>query len=49
MNAFNYKGLAYNDLKEYKIAIDWFDKALQIDPKDTYALNYKGSALKLLN
>ena len=40
----NNKGCVYDDLKEYKKAIDCFDQALQIDPKYINALNNKGYA-----
>ena len=32
VNALNNKGLALNNLGKYEEAIDWFDKALEIDP-----------------
>ena len=35
MNALYYKGVAYDNIKEYQKAIDCYDQALQIDPKDT--------------
>ena len=35
---------AFNDLKEYKKAIDCIDKLLQIDPKNIYAFINKGLA-----
>jgi tetratricopeptide (TPR) repeat protein len=34
--------------KEYKEAIECYDKALEIDPKYAKALNNKGIALKLI-
>ena len=39
------KGDALFDLGRYDEAIQNYDKALQIDPNDTYALNEKGDAL----
>ena len=41
----NSLGKAHNKLKEYILAINCFDKSLQIDPKDIKALNNKGTAL----
>ena len=35
----------YINLERYDEAIQYFDKALQIDPNDTVALNNKGDAL----
>ena len=39
----NSKGNAYNNLKEYKKAIDSTDKVLQIHPKHINALYNKGT------
>ena len=41
----NNKGLALNNLGKYEEAIEWYDKALKIDPNDVNALNNKGKAL----
>ena len=35
--ALNNKGLALNNLGKYQEAIDWYDKALVVDPKYVYA------------
>ena len=43
--ALNNKGLALKNLGKYQEAIEWYDKALKIDPNDIYALNNKGLAL----
>ena len=40
----NSKGNAYNDLIEYKKAIDCIDQTLQINPKNINALFNKGLA-----
>ena len=37
------KGKTYDILKEYTKSIDCYDKISRIDPKNTTALNYKGS------
>jgi tetratricopeptide (TPR) repeat protein len=39
------KGLALENLRNYTGAIVYFDKALAIDPNDTYALDNKGISL----
>ena len=41
-------GSALSKLKRYKEAIDWFDKALAIDPNYIFSLRNKGSALNKL-
>ena len=41
--------LHYIDLGRYDEAIQYYDKALQIDPNDTVALNNKGVALSDLD
>ena len=38
------QGNSYKRSKEYKRAIDCYDRVLLKDPKDTYALIMKGSA-----
>jgi tetratricopeptide (TPR) repeat protein len=43
------KGYALNNLGKYEEAIQYFDKALQIDPNDTDALRGKGYALDKLD
>jgi tetratricopeptide (TPR) repeat protein len=42
------KGLALNNLGKYNEAIEYYDKALQIDPKHAYPWNNKGNALNSL-
>jgi tetratricopeptide (TPR) repeat protein len=42
------KGLALNNLGKYNEAIEYYDKALQIDPKHADALYNKGLALNKL-
>ena len=42
------KAKYYKTIKNYKKAIDCFDKVLQIDPKDINVLNSKGIAYKNL-
>jgi tetratricopeptide (TPR) repeat protein len=39
------KGLVLDDLRNYTGAIQYYDKAMAIDPKYVYALNNKGKAL----
>ena len=42
------KGLALGNLGKYQEAIEWYDKALKIDPNYVDALNNKGIALNNL-
>ena len=46
--ALNNKGLALDGLGNHTGAIEYYDKALAIDPKNVLALNYKGLALSEL-
>ena len=48
IDSFYKKGLALLKLGEYHEAIEWFDKALRIDPNYKGALNDKGAALVCL-
>ena len=43
------KGISLADLGKYEEAIEWYDKALEIDSKYLHALIYKGLALKNLD
>ena len=47
-HALNNKGIAFNNLDNSKEAIQYFDKALAIDPNYVIALNGKGNALNNL-
>ena len=47
-NDYNNKGLDYYNVKNYEKSLEWFDKALEIDPTFTYALHNKGLALSEL-
>jgi superkiller protein 3 len=42
------KGLALSNLGKYDEAIQYYDKALEIDPNNTLVLNSKGDALNKL-
>ncbi len=42
------RGMAFFKLGEYHIAIEFFDKALEIDPEFKLALNNKGASLMML-
>ena len=42
------EGFALRELGRYDEAINWFDKALEVDSKDVYALTNKGVALDKL-
>ena len=48
ITALNNKGVAYNNLEEYKKEIDCYDQTLKIDPKNIDALNSKGWAYNKL-
>jgi tetratricopeptide (TPR) repeat protein len=43
--AWNNKGTALYNLGKHKEAMEYYDKALEIDPKNAMALSNKGSAL----
>jgi tetratricopeptide (TPR) repeat protein len=44
--ALNNKGAVLYSLEKYSEAIEWYDKALKIDPKHKQAKFYKRIALK---
>ncbi len=41
--------IALNNLGKYQEAIDWYDKALKINPNNIQSLGNKGYALSQLN
>jgi tetratricopeptide (TPR) repeat protein len=41
-------GFVYNDQADYEAALEWFNKALQIDPRNSTALNLRVTALRSL-
>ena len=41
----NNKGISLDNLGKYNEAIEYYDKALEIDPENAEALNNKGVAL----
>jgi len=43
-DAYNYRGIAYTDLKQYERAIEDFNKAMEFDPKNADAHNNRGVA-----
>ena len=47
-HAYNLRGLAYDELKNYREAIADFDMAIALDPKNAYAYNNRGNARKSL-
>jgi regulator of sirC expression with transglutaminase-like and TPR domain len=42
--AFNNRGLAYADLKQFEKAIQDYDQAIELNPKDFNAFNNRGTA-----
>ena len=40
--------MLFTSLGKYQEAIEWYDKALKIDPNNVFALNNKGLALSNL-
>jgi len=46
--AYTNRGLAYDNLGEYRRAIQDFDQALRLDPGDAFAYNGRGSAYRKL-
>jgi tetratricopeptide (TPR) repeat protein len=44
VDAYNSRGVAYADLKEYQHAIEDYDRAIDLDPKYVSAYNNRGSA-----
>ncbi len=47
--AYNNRGIAYDDLGEYRRAIEDYDRALRLDPDDALAYNNRGIALDNLS
>jgi len=47
-HAYNLRGLAYDEQKRYREAIEDFDMAIALDPKNAYAYNNRGNARKSL-
>ena len=43
-DAYNYRGVAYTNLKQYERAIDDFNKTIEFDPKNADAHNNRGVA-----
>ena len=43
-DAYNYRGVAYTDLKQYERAIEDFNKTIEFDPKNADAHNNRGVA-----
>jgi tetratricopeptide (TPR) repeat protein len=44
VNAFNNRGTAYADLKQFKKAIQDYNQAIELDPEYTHAFNNRGFA-----
>jgi tetratricopeptide (TPR) repeat protein len=43
-HAFNNRGFAYADLKQFEKAIQDYNQAIELDPEYTYAFNNRGLA-----